>query len=173
MTPYTYTHAYTRAEAVVDQVDVLFSEGGIDDAALVRVCNAVKERWLEAVGLFLTRDGARVYEVEAKINWSAHSDHAELSFSSDLPGWEGKGSPEAVILGRRFLKIAEDEKLERNFWVLFAKAIRDNAAHHKALCDQVGVVFGGSVPAWKSTPQTTSLPLQDLGEIGLNVRSAL
>jgi hypothetical protein len=173
MSPYTYTHAYTRAEAIVDQVDVLFSEGGIDDDARARVCHAVEQRWLEAVAIFLTRGGKRVYEVEATINWTAHSDHAELSFSIDLPGWEGKGSPEAVILGRRVAKLAEDENLERSFWVRFTKAIRNDVARHKALCDRVGVIFRGGVPDWKNTPQTTSLPLQDLAEIDLSVRSAL
>ena len=173
MAPYTYTHTYTRAEAVVDQVDVLFSEAGIADGDRDRVRHAVNERWLEGVGLFLTREGGRVYEVEATINWSVHSDQANLDFSIDLPGWEGKGSPEAVVVGRRFARIAEDEKLDRSFWVRFTKAIREDVPRHKALCEVVGVIFQGGVPAWKSTPQTSSLPLQDLAEIGVNVRSAL
>ena len=95
MSIYTYTHTYTRAEAVVDQVDLLFSEAGIDEIIRSRVCDTVNQRWLEAVGLFLKRDGNRVYEIEATISWGTYSDQADLSFSTDLPGWAGRGAPES------------------------------------------------------------------------------
>jgi hypothetical protein len=173
MSPYTYTYAYTRAEALVDQVDLLFNEGGIAEGRRNLVCSGVNQHWLEAVGLYLERDNKRVYEVEATIKWSAHTDQAELTFSTDLPGWEGKGSPEAIILGKRFAATAADEKLDPRYWVRFVKSIRDDPARHKELCDTVGVVFGGHVPDWKQTPATQSLPLQDLAEIKLSVRSAL
>ena len=117
MSIYTYTHTYTRAEAVVDQVDVLFSEAGIVEDARGRVCNAVNQRWIEAVGLFLEREGARVYEVEGSISWSVYSDQVDLSFSTDLPGWEGRGAPETMILGRRFAAVAAKESLRGRFWV--------------------------------------------------------
>jgi hypothetical protein len=170
---YTYTYAYTRAQAVVDQVDVLFGEAGIDEDRTQKVCKGVDQRWLEAVGLYLERDGARVYEIEARINWASHADSAELSFSTDLPGWEGKGSPEAVILGRRFAAVAEAENLTPRYWVLFTKLIRDDPARHRALCVEVGALFGSRVSDWQTTPESRSIPLQDLGEIGLSERSAL
>ncbi len=173
MAPYTYTYTYTRAEALVDQIDALFREAGIDEDSRKRVCDGVNERWLVAVGLFLVRDDKRVYEIEASINWQAHTEHPELSFSTDLPGWEEKGSPEATIVGKRFAATAADEKLDQRYWVLFAKSIRDDPARHKELCNKVGVIFGGGVPGWKQTPNTQSLPLQDIREIGLSVRSAL
>lgn len=173
MSPYTYTYAYTRAEAVVDQVDVLFDEAGIEEGRRTPVCNGVKERWLEAVGLYLERDGKRVYEIEASINWAAHTEQAELSFSTNLPGWEGKGSPEASILGKRFAATAAAEKLAPRYWVRFVKSIRDDPVLHQELCGKVGVSFEQHPPDWKQTPETRSLPLQDLGEIGLSVRSAL
>ena len=106
MSPYTYTYTYTRAEALVDQIDVLFREAGIADEVRAPVCSAVADHWLEAVGLYLARDGERVYEIEATINWKVHTDQPELSFSTDLPGWEEKGSPEAVLLGKRFAATA-------------------------------------------------------------------
>ncbi len=173
MSTYTYTYTYTRAEVLVDQVDVLFTEAGIEDAGRKRVCDAVSNRWLEAVGLFLERDSKRVYEIEATINWTAHAEHAELSFSTDLPGWDGKGSPEAVILGKRFAANAAGQGFSRSYWVRFVKSIRDDPLRHKELCGKVGVVFGGSLPAWRQTPASRSLPLQDLGEVGLSERSTL
>jgi hypothetical protein len=108
--------------------------------------------------------------------WHPHATvSADLAraFSTDLPGWEGKGSHEAIILGKRFAATAAAQKLAPRFWVRFVKSILDNPTRHKELCDAVGVVFGSRVPDWKQTPDARSLPLQDLAEIGLSVRSAL
>lgn len=173
MTTYTYTYAYTRAQAVVDQVDVLFAEAGISSASRAKVCHGVRERWLAAVGLYLERNGKRVYEVEARIRWSAHTDQAELEFSSELPGWEGTGSPEAIILGRRFSAVADREGLSRSYWVLFTTAIRNTPHEHQRLCPIVGATYGGRVADWARTPTTRSLPLQDLAELGMSERSTL
>ena len=173
MSTYTYTHVYTRAQAIVDQVSVLYGETGIDDTITAKVCRGVQERWLEAVGLYLERRGHRVYEVEARISWSAHSDLAELEFSTDLPGWENTGSPEVIILGRRFAAVANKEGLSPRCWVLFTAAIRGDPELHRRLCPEVGVVFGSRVPDWAKAPVTRSLPLQDLREIGLSERSTL
>jgi len=170
---YTYTHAYTRAQVVVDQVSVLYREAGIAESSTNKVCHGVREKWLDAVGLYLERNGRRVYEIEARINWSAHSDLAELEFSTDLPGWEGTGSPEAIILGARFAAVAKREGLTPHYWVRFTAAIRADPALHRNLCQEVGVDYGSSVPDWAATPTTRSLPLQDLREVGLSERSTL
>lgn len=171
MSLYTYTHAYTRAEAVVDQVSVLFTRAGIDSSSTGRVCLGVSERWLDAVGLYLERGGKMVYEIEARISWQAHSDLAALEFSTDLPGWEGNGSPEAIILGDRFAGVASRHGLARRFWVRFIPAIYADPARHAQLSTKLGV--GGTVPGWGSTPTTRSLTLQDLREIGVSERSTL
>lgn len=173
MSTYTYTHAYTRAQVVVDQVSVLFLGAGIDQSSTEKVCHGVREKWLEAVGLYLERNGHRVYEVEARINWSIHSDVAQLEFSTDLPGWEGSGSPEAIILGARFAAVAKREGLTPHYWVRFTSTIRAEPTLHQRLCPEVGVSYGSTVPSWGATPTTRSLPLQDLREIGLSERSTL
>ena len=173
MSTYTYTHAYTRARALVDQVSVLFIKAGIDSSRTDKVCHGVQERWLEAVGLYLERDGYLVYEIEARINWTAHSDVAELEFSTDLPGWEGAGSPEAMVLGARFAGVADAEGLTPHYWVRFTAAIRADPDRHRRLCPEAGVVFAGKVPGWEATPTTRSLQLQDLREIGVSERSTL
>jgi len=172
MCPSTYTFAYTRARAVVDQVDVLFGEAGISDER-EKVCNGVEQRWLEAVGLYLERNGKRVYEVRAEIHWSTDSDAADLEFSSDLPGWENSGSPEAIVLGRRFQGVAKEQGLEPRFWVRFTPYIRANPDEHKRLCPLVGVVYEGKVPDWAAVPTKRSISLQDLSEIRMSERSTL
>lgn len=173
MTLYTYTYAYTRAQALVDQVDVLFAAAGINADDRAKVCRGVSERWLDAVALYLQRSADRVYEIEARISWSAHSDLAELEFSTDLPGWEGTGSPEAVILGRRFAAVAARHGLRPTYWVRFTANIRRDAARYASLCPLVGVTYGSRAPDWNRTPTTRSLPLQDLGEIDVSERSTL
>jgi hypothetical protein len=57
--------------------------------------------------------------------------------------------------------------------VRFTQAIRDDPVRHESLCEDVGVIFRGGIPGWKHKPDTQTLPLQDLGEIGLSVHSAL
>jgi len=170
---YTYSYAYTRAQALVDQVEVLFTAAGIDKDATTKVCYGVDQKWLTAVGLYLRRNGGRVYEVEARINWSAHSDNASLDFSTDLPGWEGNASPEASILGSRFAAQAQTAGLEPHYWVRFTPAITGNPTLHSQLCPKVGVDYGRHPPGWAKTPTETTLRLQDLGEVGLAERSAL
>ncbi len=173
MSTYTYSYAYTRAQALVDQVDVLFTAAGIDKDATAKVCYGVDQRWLTSIGLYLRRDGKRVYEVEARINWSVHSDNASLDFSTDLPGWEGTASPEASILGARFAARARSEGLTPNYWVRFTPAIIRDPTRHSQLCPKVGVSYGSHPPDWSKTPSETTLRLQDLGEVGLAERSAL
>lgn len=173
MSTYTYSYAYTRAQALVDQVAALFTAAGIDQGNIAKVCYGVEQKWLIAVGLYLSRDGNRVYEVEARINWSAYSDVASLEFSTDLPGWESNASPEAMILGARFAARAKTEGLEPRYWVRFTTAITRDPVLHSQLCPKVGVSYGSHPPAWATSPSETTLRLQDLGEIGLAERSAL
>lgn len=173
MSAYTYSYTYTRARALVDQVDALFTAAGIDQSAVKKVCYGVEQKWLDAVGLYLSRDNRRVYEVEAGINWSAHSEVASLEFSTDLPGWDGKASPEAAILGARFAARARAESLSPRYWVRFTSVITGNPARHSELCPKVGVNYGSHPPSWAKKPTTTSLRMQDLGEIGLSERNAL
>lgn len=173
MSTYTYTNAYTRAEAVVDQVAVLFAEAGVSADATSKICTGVANRWLDAVGLYLARPEGRVYEIEAAINWQQHATFPSLEFSTDLPGWENRGSPEALVLGRRIAGIAKDKGLEVSYWGLFTEEIRRVPATHQAAALQVGLQYGSSVPGWSATPRSVSTRLQDLSEVSAQIRSTL
>jgi len=172
MAPQTFTGTYTRTQAVVDQVDIFLRYAGIDQADRERILNAINEKWLQAVGVFLLDDGLRVLEAEIRIDWSAHSDHANLTISSDLPGWEEGGAPEVIVFGRRFGEAAKSRHVQPSFWVRFVGRILLNPALHRRLCETVGVVYGGGVPAWKSEPKSRSMALQDLAEVAVSLREA-
>ncbi len=170
---FTYTNAYTRAEAVQDQIRILFREAGISEAETSKICVGVQNQWLVAVGLYLLQDGRRVYEVEAAIDWGLHSSMPTVNFSAELPGWEGKGSPEALILGRRFSSIAAREGLSARHWGRFSSDIRADPDRHRSLCPLVGLDYGSRVADWKSTPRSTALGMQDLSEMGATERTTL
>jgi hypothetical protein len=173
LSTFTYTNAYTRAEAVVDQVAVLFTQAGVSVDATTKICKGVASQWLEAVGLYLARPAGRVYEIEAAISWPQYATVPSLEFSTDLPGWEERGSPEALVLGRRIAGIAKDEGLEVSYWGRFSAEIRREPARHQILAPQVGLQYGGRVPDWSGSPQSVSIRLQDLSEISAQVRSTL
>jgi len=172
MAPQTFTGTYTRTQVVVDQVDVFLRYAGVGAAERERILNGINQKWLEAVGVFLIEGGLRVLEAEIKINWHAHSDHADLSISGDLPGWEDGGAPEVIVFGRRFGATAQTRGLHPNFWVRFVASIRADPDRHRRLCESLGVIYGGTVPAWKSPPRSRSMTLQDLAEVAVSLREA-
>jgi hypothetical protein len=158
----TYTYTYTRTSTLVDQVDIFLRSSGIEDAPRKRVVDAITEKWIEAVGVYVMKDGQRVLEGSLEISWKLHSDHADLTISTDLPGWENGAAPELAILAKRLRERANNDKLTVNFWVLFVKSIRDDPVLYKSRCEKVGV--GGSPPPWKSSPRSQRIPIQDFPE---------
>ena len=159
---YTYTYTYTRTSVLVDQVDIFLRSSGIEDSDRKRVVDAITEKWIEAVGVFVVKDGQRVLEGSLEISWKVHSDHADLTISTDLPGWEGGAAPELAILATRLRARALADKLSVSFWVRFLKSIRDDPVLYKIRCEKVGV--GGPPPPWKSEPRSHRIPVQDFPE---------
>ena len=166
----TYTYTYTRTDTLVDQVDIFLRRSGIDDASRKRVVDAIGEKWIDAVGVYVEKGGERVLEGSLEINWKAHSDHAELTVASDLPGWQDGAAPELAILAQKLSDYASSAKLDVSFWVKFIKDIRDDPVLYKSRCEKVGV--GGAPPPWKSTPRDQRIPLQDLSEAHVVLRDA-
>ena len=157
-----YTYTYTRTSVLVDQVDSFLQASGIQDGPRKRVVDAVSEKWLEQVGVYVEDHGERVLEGSLEIDWKAHSDHAELTISTDLPGWEDGAAPELIVLAKRLREYADRKSLRLSFWVVFVHAIRNDADIYQIRCKAVGV--GGPPPPWKRTPETRRIPLQDLPE---------
>lgn len=170
MSPATYTYTYTRTEVLVDQIDLFLLLAGVEEAPRSKVVSAVAEKWLEGVGVFVEVAGERVLEGSLAISWKLHSDHAELSVSTDLPGWENGAAPEIAILATRLRTGAADLGVGVRFWVLFVKSIRDDPILYKARCERVGV--GGDLPTWKATPRSQRIPVQDLREAQVTLLDA-
>ena len=166
----TFTYTSTRTGVRVDQVDLFLKQAGIADEPRAKVVNGVDQKWLEAVAVYVEADGLRELEGELQISWSLHSDHADLTISTDLPGWEGGVAPELSVLASRLRAYAESKGRPTRFWVLFVPAIRNDAVLYPIRCEAVGV--GGKVPDWKQPPRDQRVVLQDMTEANITLRDA-
>ncbi|HYI62320.1 MAG TPA: hypothetical protein VEW93_11015 [Acidimicrobiales bacterium] len=166
--PRTYT--YTRTEALLDQVDIFLTLAGIDEGLRKTVIDAVGARWLDEVGIYVAKNGKRVLEGSVEISWSLHSDHADLTVSSDLPGWEGGAAPELRIIAKRLAAFAAESGLPVSVWVRFTPAIRNNEALYQQRRVQMG--FTADAPAWRVAPQVQRIVLQDMTEAHASLRDA-
>jgi hypothetical protein len=171
-TTFTYTEVQTRTEAVVDQFDIFLAFAGINEESRTAILRGVNARWLEAVGVFLVRQGRRVLEAEIRIDWTMYSDLAALTptIRTDLPGWEGGGAPEVRTIGRRFGSRAAEMNVVPSYWVRFTETIRQDAARYAALCPEVGVSCTARPPEWAAGPRERSYNLLDLPEISTALR---
>lgn len=176
MRTYAYATTRTRTEAVVDQFDIFLQYAGVDEANRTKALNAVEQRWLEKVGVYLLDDGGkRVLEVAVAIDWAAHADFASINpyLNTDLPGWESGAAPEIRTLGRRFGTKAREYGQSPRHWVIFTAAIRGDEQRHRHLCEVAGYVFGGSVPKWRNPPvRRDDMRVLDLEEINISVAAA-
>jgi len=176
MKTYAYATTRTRTEAVVDQFDIFLQYAGVNEASRTKVLNAVQQRWLEKVGVYLTDDaGKRVLEVAVGIDWAAHADYAAISpyINTDLPGWESGAAPEIRTLGHRFGKKARESGQTPRHWVRFTAAIRADENRHRQLCDEAGYLFRGGVPAWRNPPaRRDEMRILDLEEVNISIHEA-
>jgi hypothetical protein len=166
----THTYTYTRTSVLVDQVDLFLSLSGIGAESRAKVVNAVNEKWIEAVAVYVEKNGKRVLEGELKIDWNLHSDHADLTIATDSPGWAGGAAPELTILASRLMTYATSEAQSTRFWVIFTKAIREDTVLYKARCEKVGV--GGTVSDWNKDPVSKRIVLQDMTEAHVTLSDA-
>ncbi|HRW98445.1 MAG TPA: hypothetical protein P5280_03095 [Cyclobacteriaceae bacterium] len=174
MQTYTYTSVKTRTEAVVDQVDIFLKYAGIYENERNKIILGVKNMWLSDIGVYLTRNGKRFLEAEIGVDWTLHSNLVKLTptIRTDLPGWEYGASPEVSTIGRRFGGKAQELNIHPNFWVRFARSIRDNPSYHRELCSKVGVSFNSHVPDWETKPHERAFTIQDLKEVHTALRSS-
>jgi len=174
MNTFTYTSVRTRAEAVVDQVDMFLQYAGIHESARSKILKGVEQQWLSDIGVYLVVNGKRFLEAEISVSWDVYSDLVKLTptIRTDLPGWEDGIAPEVRTIGRRFGIKAQDLKLPAHFWVRFTKAICNDSSRYRQLCSIVGVSYGSRVPEWEYKPSEKAYILEDLQEVQIALRSS-
>jgi hypothetical protein len=175
MPTYTYATTRTRTEAVVDQFDMFLRYAGVKDGPRNRILEAVKEKWITAVGVYLLdASQKRMLEAEVAIRWELYSDLVALepTIRTDLPGWEKGAAPEITVIGSRFGTKAHELGKQVHFWVRFTNEIHRNPNRHRELCGRTGVQYGSSVPDWASEPQTRSYTIDALREVNVSLREA-
>jgi hypothetical protein len=176
MKTYSYTSTRTRTEAVVDQFDIFLQYAGIAETRRTKLLNAVEQRWLEKVGVYLVdSDEKRVLEVAVAIDWTAHADYAAISphIRTDLPGWDSGAAPEIRTLGRRFGSKAQEYGQTPRHWVRFTAAIRGDEQLHRRRCKEAGYQFQSGVPQWRNPPvRQEDRKLLDLEEVSISIAEA-
>lgn len=171
---YSYVSVKTRAEAVADQVTMFLQYAGIDRTVREKILVGIEGRWLDRVGVYLSRNSKRFLEAEVGVDWELHSNLAKLTptVHTDLLGWEQGASPEVAAIGLRFGKKARELNLKPNYWVRFMKHIRDDPAKHREYCSFIGVGYQLRPPEWESQPAERAYKIQDLSEVHAALRSS-
>lgn len=176
MDTYTYTEVKTRAEAVVDQVEMFLQYAGIQEHKREMILKGVHEQWLTSVAVFLERNGKRFLEAEISVNWDMHAGMVVLTpmVRQDLPGWENGAAPEVRAIGRRFGAKAKELKLSPRYWVRFRSEITRNDRRYRELCPKVGVSYESSLAEWEGEglPAERKYELLDLSEVQVALREA-
>jgi hypothetical protein len=172
---YTHTSARTRAEAVQDQVDMFLQYAGIsDEKAREGILKGISEHWLTKVGVYLVENGKRFLEVEVALDWQAHADFTALTpeIRTDLPGWADGAAPEVRTLGRRFGLKARELGITPSYWVVFTNEIHADPERYRQACMAVVGGTGGTIPDWRTPPQSRSYTVEDLAEVSVAISEA-
>ena len=171
---YSYVSVKTRADAVAEQVTMFLQYAGIRQSAREKIVAGIENRWLNRIGVYLTRNGKRFLEAEVGVDWELHSNLVKLTptVRTDLLGWERGASPEVVAIGSRFGRKARELKLTPNFWVQFMEDIRDDPAKHRECCSFIGVGFKLRPPNWEPGRVERKYKIQDLPEVHAALRSS-
>ncbi len=174
MNTYVYVSVKTRAEAVVDQVDMFLQYAGIHESARDKILLGVRNRWLSDIGVYLVRNGKRFLEAEIGVDWDLFSNLVKLTptVRTDLPGWEHGAAPEVRTIGRRFGGKAQELNMSPNFWVRFTSAIWNDPPRHRKYCSIVGVDYNSRPPEWEAFPIERAYEVQDLREVHAALRSS-
>jgi len=77
-TEMTYTYTYTRTSTLVDQVDIFLRSSGIEDAPRKRVVDAITEKWIEAVGVYVMKTASGC----SKVRWKSAGSCTQITLTS-------------------------------------------------------------------------------------------
>ncbi len=169
----TKTYTKARINIVQDHFELFLRCGGMNDEVVDKFLRAVEKRELEAVGIYIKRDGYRIAEVEFQIDWEEHLELTHVYgdiFDADLPGWKDGVAPEAYVAVSRLTKEAKKQNLCVNSWIRVSGSIRKSEKEHKRVCDELGYSFNSSPPKWKEEPYENCRSIEGLAEAKVTTR---
>lgn len=176
MKTYTDSYSYTRTRIGVidDHFEMFLRCSGFSDHNVELFLEAVENKELSAIGIYIVEDGYRIAEVEFEIDWDEHQQMIGTygySFDVDIPGWKDGVSPEAYVPAQRLVKAAKKENMVVHSWILVSPDVRRDKAKHRALCERLGYCFESSVPSWKNPPIEQKRCIDDLPEAKVTSRT--
>ena len=173
----SYTHPYTRTRIGVigNHFELFLRYSNFTDHDVELFLEAVENKELSAIGIYIEDDGYRIAEVEFEVDWDEHQrmigTHGYF-FDTDIDGWDEGTAPEAYVPARRLVKAAKRMNKAIRSWIRVSPDVRRDKAKHKAVCEKLGYCFGSSVAPWKIPPLEDEFSLIDLPEARVTSREA-
>jgi hypothetical protein len=164
---YTNTHTYTRTRlGVIDaHMELFLTCAELSKSDIEKLLDAVDDKEISAVGIYIVDEGHRIAEVEFGVDWNKHEQMIGIygtRFDTNIPGWKDDVSPEAYVVAQRLVLVARRMRKKVHSWIRVAPAIPRGSARYKAICDKLG--YGGTVPSWKENPTEENYSINGLPE---------
>lgn len=170
----TNTYTYTRIGVIDTQFEIFLKCTNLPRSNRKKILKAVENKELSAFGIYIVDDNSRIAEVAVKIDWDEHQKMIGIygtHFDTDLPGWENGAAPEAYVSAQRLVIAAKKMKKPVNSWIMVSPSVYNNPLRHKALCKELGYLYEGSPPPWRSDPVTKEYNINFLSEATVICRS--
>ena len=170
----SYTYTRTRIGVIDDHFELFLTCAKMPKSDIKKLLKAVDNKELSAVGIYIEDGGYRIAELEFEIDWDEHQRMIGVygtQFNTDLPGWDNSVSPEAYIAAQRLVEAAKQMGKTVRSWIRVSPSVRNNPARHKAVCANLGYVYGSTVPSWKDEPITQSRNVNYLPEAKVTQRT--
>lgn len=171
----SYTYTRTRIGVIDDHFELFLTCAEMSKNDIKKILEAVDNKELSAVGIYIEDNNYRIAEVEFEIDWDEHQHLIGVygtQFDTDLPGWDNGVSPEAYVAAQRLVAAAKQMGKPVRSWISVSPSVYDNPAWHKAVCDNLGYSCGSTVPPWKDEPITQSRSVTYLPEAKITQRIA-
>lgn len=165
----TYTDSYsytkTRIGVIDDHFEMFLRCSNFSEHKIKLFLEAVNNKELSAIGVYIVDDGYRIAEVEFEVDWDEHQRMIGTygyHLNVDIPGWKDGISPEAYVCAQRLVQVAKEENKAVRSWIRISSDVRRDEAEYKALCKRLGC--GGQVPPWANPPKEIERCINHLQE---------
>jgi len=171
----SYSYTRIRIDVINNHFEMFLRCSDFSDHDVDLFLEAVENKELCAIGIYIVDAGYRIAEVEFEIDWDEHQQMIETYgyyLDTDIPGWKNGISPEAYVPAQRLVKFAKKEKKVVHSWIRVSPDVRRDKAKHKAVCKKLGYSFESSVPPWKNPPIEQERYINNLQETKVTSRAS-